>query len=370
MTVTLLVGAEPSTSNTDNNPRDMVPVALLEPNVAPLTVFMGKMGGKLATNPKIEWLENEAMPRITTLSASATSAATAWGVTADIFRPGDYAKLTSLGQGLLVTATAAGAITATKIVPTTQVSAASGIELYLVSNSNAEGASLREIKYPQLVTASNYCQIFRTPSGVTGTEDATQHYSGDERKRLQREAGIEQARQIEQQFFHGNRSIQSTNQRLCGGLDEFIATNVTADTGGLTEAEWQTFLQTGFRYGSGDKVAFCSPKVVAALEGYARTNLRVVNADANVYGVKMSTYQSGQGNVSIVAHRDWLDSNIYNGYCYLVDMDAVRMRALRPTELKLDRQAPDYDGFKDEWLTEVSIQVTHERRHALLTGVT
>jgi hypothetical protein len=370
MTVTLLIGAEPSTSNTDNNVRDMVPIALLEPNIAPLTVFMNKMGSNPAKNPKIEWLENEAMPRITTLSASATSAATAFGVTADIFRVGDYVKMTSLAQGLLVTATAAGAITATKIVPTTQVSAQSGNELYLVSNANAEGATLREIKYPQLVTASNYCQIFRTPSGVTGTEDATQHYSGEERARLQNDAGKEQARQIEQTFFHGNRSIQATNQRLCGGLDEFITTNVTADTGGLTEAEWQTFLQTGFRYGSGSKVAFCSPKVVAALEGYARSNLRVVNADANVYGVKMATYQSGQGDVMIVPHKDWLDSTVYNGYCYLVDMDAIKMRPLRGTRLLLDRQAPDYDGFKDEWLTEVSLQVTHERRHALLTGVT
>ena len=70
--------------------------------------------------------------------------------------------------GLLVTATAAGAITATKIGATAQVSAASGAELYLVSNANAEGSTLREIKYPQLVTASNYCQIVQTPFGVTG----------------------------------------------------------------------------------------------------------------------------------------------------------------------------------------------------------
>jgi len=33
-------------------------------------------------------------------------------------------------------------------------------------------------------------------------------------------------------------------------------------------------------------------------------------------------------------------------------------------------QAPDYDGFKDEYISEVSLQVTHERKHALLTGVT
>lgn len=56
MTVTLLVGAEPSTSNTDNNVRDMVPVVDLEPNVAPLSVFLNQMGSVPATNPKFEWL--------------------------------------------------------------------------------------------------------------------------------------------------------------------------------------------------------------------------------------------------------------------------------------------------------------------------
>jgi hypothetical protein len=124
------------------------------------------------------------------------------------------------------------------------VSAANAAEVYLVNNSNAEGATLREIKYPQLVTASNYCQIIRTPVGLTETEQATKHYSGDERRRLQKEAGIEHARAQEQTFFFGARDITGT-QRLCGGLKEFIATNITADTGGLTEADLQTFLQSG-----------------------------------------------------------------------------------------------------------------------------
>ena len=51
MTVTLLSGAEPSTSNTDNNVRDMIRVADLEPSAAPLVQLMDKMGSKPATNP-------------------------------------------------------------------------------------------------------------------------------------------------------------------------------------------------------------------------------------------------------------------------------------------------------------------------------
>jgi uncharacterized protein DUF5309 len=373
MAVTLLTGVEASTNNTDNNPRDMAAgVAELEPNVAPLLRLLDKLSKEAALNPKIEWLEDESMPRITTLSASAASNAGSFSVTSDYFRVGDVVRFTAQGFALVVTATGAGAISGTKIGGTAQASASSGSEVYIVSSANAEGSTLREIKYPQLVTASNYAQNIRTPFGVTGTEQATKHYGGDERARLQNKFGKEHARAIEQTLFFGARDIQGTNQRFCGGLREFITTNVTNDSGGLTEAEWLAFLKTGFRFGSERKVAFCSPTAVAALEGYARSNIKVEMAQGNAekYGIQMSTYVSGQGIVDLVMHRDWNDSANYGGYVFLVDIDALKLRPLRDTRLRTNVQAPDYDGFKDEYLTEVSLEIKHERRHAILTGIT
>jgi hypothetical protein len=179
------------------------------------------------------------------------------------------------------------------------------------------------------------------------------------------------ARSQEDIYFFGARDITGTT-RLCGGLKEFISTNVTNDSGGTTEAEWQTFLKTGFRFGSRRKVAFCSPSGIQALEGYARSNIRTASSSdhADTYGIMMSTYQSGQGTVDLVSHVDWQDSAIYGGYIFLVDMDAIKKRPLRDTKLREGVQAPDYDGYKDEYLGEYGLQVTHERRHALLTGMT
>ena len=344
----------------------------LEPNVAPLVALMNKLGSVPATNPKIEWLEDESMPRYTTLSASATSAATAFGPAADIFRVGDVVRVTTVGFALLISATAAGAFTAAAIGGTAQASAASGAELFIVSNANQEGASLREIKYPQLVNASNYTEIVRTPFGITETEKATRHYGGDEEDRLKNKFGREHARSLEQIAFFGTRSLSNTNQRTAGGLFEFIATNVTAAGGTLSESSFQTFLKSGFRYGSERKVLFCSPIVVGALEGYARSNIRTNGSGdhADQYGIVMKTYYSGQGLVDIVMHRDWKDSATYGGYAFLVDMDAVKYRPLRDTKLRENVQAPDFDGRKHEYLTEASYQIVHERRHALLTGVT
>ena len=89
--------------------------------------------------------------------------------------------------------------------------------------------------------------------------------------------------------------------------------------------------------------------------------------------MSLTTYVSGQGIVDLVMHRNWNDSATYGGYIFLVDMDAVKERPLQnvgKTQLLRDRQAPDYDGVKDEYRTETCIQVIHERRHALLTGIT
>lgn len=123
--VTLLTGSgETTIQNTDNNPRAMdANVYELEPSAAPLCTLLNAIGSVNTTNPKPEWLEDEAMPRITTISASALSSATTFGVATDIFRVGDVVKFPALGFGFLVSATAAGAVTGTIIG--TPVSAAS-----------------------------------------------------------------------------------------------------------------------------------------------------------------------------------------------------------------------------------------------------
>jgi hypothetical protein len=327
------------------------------------------MGSTEAINPKFEWLEDESMPRLTTVSAAAASGATTVGVAQDIFRVGDVVRFSSLGFGLLVTTTAAGSIQGTIIG--TSVAAGTGAEIYLVSNANAEGASLREIKINQLVTNFNYDEIVRTPFGVTTTEMGTQHYGGEERARLTKKFGIEHARSIENIAFFGLRSINGTT-RTAAGILSYIVSNTTVG-GAMTEDIFQTFLIQGFRFGSERKTLFCSPKVVKSIEGFARGNLQVNDNVGEKYGIMMKTYVSGQGQVDIVMHRDWYDSSVYNGYAVLIDMDAIGLRPLRTvgsTRLLKDRQAPDYDGVKDEYRSETGLQVKHERRHALLTGVT
>jgi hypothetical protein len=374
MPPTMLPGPETSLQNVDNNIRGMdANVYELEPSVAPLVALSDAMGSSESGNPKVEWLEDESMPRITTSAGIATpTGASAIPVADNIFRIGDVVRFSAQGFGVLVTAVGAGTITGTILGTSVTIPAAA--EVYLVANANAEGDTLRPLLMTQLITQFNYDEIVRTPFGVTTTELGTNHYGGDERARLRKKFGIEHARQIENIAFFGIRSINGTT-RTAGGLLQYLTSNVIVDTGtspSLTETDWQAFLKKGFRYGSERKTAFCSPTVVGQIEGFARGNLRVVNSAGEKYGITMKQYVSGQGVVDIIMHRDWNDSAVFGGYCFLVDMEAVKLRPLRnvgSTRLLPNRQANDYDGVKDEYRSETCLQVIHERRHALLTNV-
>jgi hypothetical protein len=81
--------------------------------------------------------------------------------------------------------------------------------------------------------------------------------------------------------------------------------------------------------------------------------------------------------VKIAVKPDWADFQItasdpqagLGGLAYLVDMDNVRWRPLRSTKLLPNRQQPSEDSNIQEYLTEGTLQVIHERTHAKLVGV-
>ena len=354
-------------------------IAELEPNAAPLVVLLKKLKRVQAIAPKVEWLEQVLMPRYDQLSAALTGTAVASLPVANssFYRVGDVLRETATGEAMEVTGVSAGVLGVNRgIGGVPAATGASGDEIFIVSNVNVEGASLRTIKTTQLNNLSNFCQIVRTPLGMTGTEAATKLYGGPDRDRLRAAAGIEHMRDWEQICFFGAKKEDTTTtgapKRFAGGAVEYISTNVTTAVGTLTEAAFITFLRSGFRYGSERKILFASPLVVGAIEGFARNNIRVSGSEdhADTYGIQMRSYVSGQGVVDIVMERAWNDSTNYRGYAFLLDMDALEFHTLRDTKLLDNRQANDADKIEDEYLTEACPVFHNEQKHAILKGIT
>lgn len=368
---------------------DMSPtIAELEPDEAPLTTMLQKVSKRAAYSQKVEWLSDELVPRLTTLSASATSAATSLSVPATTgassgtyFRAGDVIRIASTGENCYVTGVSADTLYVTRGIggtSVTAVSAASGVDVIKVGNAAAEGATLGTLIQTKKVANFNYAQIQRDPWGFTNTLVASKLYGGPEPANEAKKKLIEHKRQLENTLFWGVRDLNTSGSApigYCGGVFQYATTNLTASVGTLTESVFESFLRKAFRYGSQNKGFFCSPLVASALSSFPQGKLAPPAPGITEYGVSLSSYQSASGaKVQIMVKRDWYDfqntSNQYGGIGVMLDMDDITMRPLRDTVLKPDRQANDEDSIKQEYLTEWSFEMGNEKKHAIISGIT
>ena len=360
---------------------DMDPVIKqLEPDDAPFTVMLSQVSSRPAKSQKVEWLSDQLVPRLTTLAANVLIGDTTITVATDTgayFRPNDILRLAN-GENVRVTSIATNVLTVVRSIGGVAASAVtSGTDVIKIGNAAAEGATIGEIRMTQQVANYNYCQIQRDPLGFTNTLVQSDLYGGSEPQYEAKQKMMEHRRQIENTLFFGQRDLAtgSAPTGYCGGLVDFISTNITTVGGNLTESGFATFLRTGFRYGSRNKVLFASPLIVSALSSFPQGKLAPPSSDVKSYGVSLQEYRGANGGtVKIVEKRDWLDysttSNQIGSWAILVDMDDVVMRPLRKTALLPNRQAPDRDATIQEYLTEFSLQVGVEQNHAILRGVT
>jgi hypothetical protein len=368
---------------------DMSPtIAELEPDEAPLTTMLQKVSKRAAYSQKVEWLSDELVPRLTTLAASATSSATSLSVPATTgassgtyFRAGDVIRIASTGENCYVTGVSADTLYVTRGIggtSVTAVSAASGVDVIKVGNAAAEGATLGTLIQTKKVANFNYAQIQRDPWGFTNTLVASKLYGGPEPANEAKKKLIEHKRQLENTLFWGVRDLNTSGSApigYCGGVFQYATTNLTASVGTLTESVFESFLRKAFRYGSQNKVFFCSPLVASALSSFPQGKLAPPAPGITEYGVSLSSYQSASGaKVQIMVKRDWYDfqntANQYGGIGVMLDMDDITMRPLRDTVLKPDRQANDEDSIKQEYLTEWSFEMGNEKKHAIISGIT
>lgn len=361
-------------------------IAQLEPDETEFTQFLLNMPSRPAKSAKVEWLEDELIPRVTVLTANiANATVTTISVatnTGNYFRVNDIIRVAETGENCLVTGVAASTLTVVRGYGTTaatSTSTATG-DIIRLGNAASEGQTLGQLLNTKQVAQYNYCQIFRNPAGFTNTLAASELYGGAEPSYEMKKKMREHRISIEYSLFWGQRKLDTTGtnaRNVMGGLTDFITTNITNIAGNLTEKNLETFFRTAFRYGSqSKKVLFAAPLIGSAMSSFPQARLAYPNSTGvKVHGVSLAQYQSAQGqNVNIVIKRDWNDfqatTGFWGAYGVLVDTESTIWRPLRPTKLLLDRQAPDEDSVKQEYLTEASVEIQHDRRHAILKNAT
>lgn len=368
----------------------------LEPNIAPYTTLLmhPDFGSRAANSVKVEWLEHEQLPITTTTDTDDSGTATTTSVvcatgTGPYWRPNDLGRVESTGELFQVTAVSTDTLTIVRGIGAAAVDwgTTNGQILVRIGNMSIQAGTLPEIRMVNTTGMYNYTHIERTPYGLARSAAKTKQYGGDPMARERKTQGAYHKRALEEIAFFGKRNLQQTSSRpqtTAGGLAYYVTANTKNVNGNLTAANLATYSRDFFRYGSNRKFAFCAPIVTEAIAQFSigKTNLNTWAEGEQKYGIKANLFVNGAGDeLVIINKRNWKERGAASpgaaGSMFIVDMDCVAIRSFLSTICVEDRQAPDYDGQKNEWMTEQSYEVIHggsggsgQGRHGWLSGIT
>jgi hypothetical protein len=383
------ITAPESTANvpSERRVRDVADrIAYLDPNAAPLTLLTQKASSFSVYNTKFEWIEKDLEARWSQVNNGAGYNTTATSIVVDngnYFTVGDLVKVPRTGEVFRVTAVSTNTLTVVRGLGNggTGVALLDNDDLLILGSSFAEGAASGSEKSHIETYPYNYTQIIRTPFGVTGSENSSENYTGNDRSRLRAEKAIQHKIDIERTALFGVRDIDTSSTanpiRYTGGF-LYYATSNSKDMGGtMTLSEVETWCESLFSHtASGDtRVVFMSPLVTSVIDQLAINAVRLVPSD-KTFGIAVRELVTAHGTLMLVKHRLLTSgpsgSGGYGGYMLAVDPSKFGYAYLRGrnTKLRMDIQSPDVDGFKDEYLTEFGWRLQNPLVHGYAYNIT
>lgn len=355
-------------------------VKYLDADSTQLYSFLSQVGrGEKAKSTKFHWQERQYMPNLSKIGVGGiTNVATVIPTTAgqgQYFRPGDFVRILSTGEGVLVQSVAVDNLTVERGIGGVAAAAAlAGATLYNVGNATAQGVGLGVMKVLKNLSNWNYAQIFRHPFGFTNSEIASENFSGNQLVRERKDKFVEHKRAMDSTAIFGARAEDLTNPNnplyMTGGATEFITTNVIDLDGAMTDESLEAGL-TQILANGGKKMIIATPGFTGKISGWQRDKVGSLNPNEKLWGATVDMVYSGALGVKIpiFTRRDWYgfkDDPTYSNFALVVDLNNVDRRPLRETVLAPKRQDNDIDGVYEEYITEVGFEWSVEESHGLL----
>jgi len=280
-----------------------------------------------------------------------------------------------------------------------------GANVIVIGNASQEGASsLSGRMYPPSY-ASNYTQIFRNAFNFSRT--ALKVPATFDKTGLYRETAEDNLRahmvEMERAFLFGTKRTDNvvdpitgdtTPRRQTGGIIWFLeqwekadsvyrggsgAPAITLDAtdekriisagsagtaGTMLWSDLNKYLERAFRCTNSksfEKIFMCGSGFLAAINT-ALENRATLNKDfgvQKVYGMNVVTWETTFGTVHFKTHPLFSNDSYTRNNGLLLDVQNLKYRALNDSDTTLlaNRQPRDYDGRKDEWLTEAGLEV-------------
>lgn len=385
-----VIAGQRNTSNIDSNLRRIdigSEIALLESTSTPLTALLNRVGSERVVAPKYQNFEDVLPPsrdQVNNGSGITNSATTVAVDNETYFQVEDIVLNTRTGELFRVTAKpGSGNLTVTRGVGNsgTGVAMNDNDELYIVSSAAMEGDVSKQAKSDTPSIVTNYTQIVRDPFDESGTLLSTDVVTDShDWNYVSKKVGIVHATKIEKIFWFGKPSeTGSPAVRTSGGFFYYQGSTNQTDAGGtFTETEFWAAAATAFSYGSDRKLLFASRTVVSVLNQFAQSKIETRQGDTT-YGLAITDYNTPFGKLSVVHHRLFNQTTVYQGYGAVVDLAALKKVYLhgekapggsRDTHINEHIEENDRDGRKDEYFSEVGLRIGQPSRHAFISGVT
>lgn len=362
---------------------------LLEPNGnAPLNALLSMGSSESTDDPEYKNFRDELPERVLTTSAAVADTSTGTVPVAN----GDDNKYAingailvnqTTGEVMHVTADySATSVAVTRNIGGTSHQIASGAKLFVAGFAAAEGASSPTAITFDATVASNYTQIFRTAFQVTNTLGSTYLRTGDKMDEAMTKALKLHMSDIERAMFFGKKheANGSTNAptRYTGGLINSMTnvTDITTDyasygggsAGNMTEEGFDDLLISSvFKFGSKQKIAFVGETVANHLQQIGKNRWRPT-AIEGTYGVNLTKYETFAGDLMVHLHPQFRQLAHMKTSMVVVDFPYLSYRYLegRDTQLLENRQSPDADTIKHEYLSECGLELLQDKVHSYI----
>jgi hypothetical protein len=422
---------------TDERPKSWRETILyLYPNgMAPLTAMMSKMGEEKVTDPEFNWWTQKlptqsgaitgiftdvlSTPYVSGGAAAATLYVQMALATIEEFRVGHQILLrcstdTTLDVVAKVTArtdNGASSYLTIKLLEaddnsTQSKTLANADRILVIGNINEEGATMPNAISYMPTKYSNYTQIFRTPLSITRTARETRLRTGDQYKRMKKEAlemhGIEMEKSLIFSIPTEGTGDGGKPERTTAGLLYFLRTHVPtnvsdfrinstysgkawadADAG---EAWFDTMYEQLFRYGRPERLAFCGSGALLGINQLVRANSHFELTTKTVsYGIKVTEWVTPFGTIYLKTHPLMSQESSTRYGMLLMDAENLKYRYITDTTFygmsQTGAQAPGgvatagatygarKDGTDEEYLTEMGLELHHPDTFMYLDGV-
>lgn len=380
--------------NSDFRPKNYRELfTLLEPNGnAPLNALLAMGSSEATDDPEYKNFRDELPERVLNVDG-AIGSATSTTITLTAGDDNRYAIAGAVvvnsqtGEVMHVTQDTTG--TTLEVVrniggTTHQISDKS--ELFIAGFAAQEGGNAPTAISFDATVAHNYTQIFRTAFAVTNTMQSTYLRTGDKLDESMTKALKLHMSDIERAMFFGQKFEENglTNQptRYTGGLLNELSSVVDLGTdyasyggdvaGAMTEEGFDSLLISSvFKFGSKQKIAFVGENVANHLQQYGKDRWTPESVQG-AYGVNLTRYNTFAGDLMVHLHPQFRQIPMMKDAMVIVDFPYLTYRYLesRDTHLLENRQSPDADSTKHEYLTECGLELLQDKVHCYIKGWT